>query len=123
MRKLATIQQINELVPIEGADRIVIAKIKGWEVIVGKDTHKIGDWVVFHEIDSAILKDVEPYAKDLDSRGTKLSELDDGTIVNAYVIKTLILRGVYSQGYIVPIKAYSKEIQNQLNNEKKIEQL
>ena len=32
--KLAEIQTINELNPIEGADRIELAKVQGWQSVV-----------------------------------------------------------------------------------------
>ena len=52
-RKLATIRKINDLSPIEGADKIEVATVDGWKVVVAKDVgHKIGDWVVYCEIDS-----------------------------------------------------------------------
>ncbi len=51
MRKLATIQAINELYAIEGKDRIELAKVGGWNSIVRKG-YKIGDLVVYFENDS-----------------------------------------------------------------------
>ena len=42
-RKLASVQIINDLKPIEGKDRILQATILGWSLIVGKDDFKIGD--------------------------------------------------------------------------------
>lgn len=33
MRKLASIKEINDLIPIEGRDRIELAIIDGWQVI------------------------------------------------------------------------------------------
>jgi len=32
--KLAEIQTINEITPIEGADRIMLAKVQGWSSVV-----------------------------------------------------------------------------------------
>ena len=52
MRKLASIQKIIELKPIEGADRIELARVLGWQVVVGKGQYKPGDLVVYYEIDS-----------------------------------------------------------------------
>ena len=52
-RKLATIRKIKDLQPIEGADKIEAATIDGWKVVVAKDVgHKIGDMIVYCEIDS-----------------------------------------------------------------------
>ena len=52
-RKLATIRTISELRPIEGADKIELAIVDGWQVVVAKDVeHMVGDKVVYCEIDS-----------------------------------------------------------------------
>lgn len=42
-RKLATIRLISDLQPIESADRIEIAIVDGWQVIVKKGDFFIGD--------------------------------------------------------------------------------
>ena len=52
-RKLATIRKIKEIRPIEGADAIELAVVDGWNVVVAKNVgHKVGDKVVYCEIDS-----------------------------------------------------------------------
>jgi len=52
-RKLATIREITDIRPIEGADMIELASVGGWNVVVAKNVgHKIGDKVVYCEIDS-----------------------------------------------------------------------
>lgn len=52
-RKLATIRKITDIRPIEGADMIELASVGGWNVVVAKNVgHKIGDKVVYCEIDS-----------------------------------------------------------------------
>ena len=52
VRKLASIQRILEIKPIENAEKIELAKIQGWQVIVKKGEFKQGDFCVFAEIDS-----------------------------------------------------------------------
>ena len=54
MRKLASIKTVSGIVPIEGRDRIVLALIDGWSVIVKKDEFEIGDKCVYIEIDSVL---------------------------------------------------------------------
>lgn len=51
-RALAHIEVINSITPIKGKDRIVLATVLGWTVIIQKDAYKVGDKVVFCEIDS-----------------------------------------------------------------------
>ena len=46
MRKLASVQTIDAIYPIEGKDRIVLARVEGWNVIVTKD-FEVGDKVVY----------------------------------------------------------------------------
>ena len=54
MRKLASIKEILSIEPIEGKDRIVLARIDGWQAIVKKDEFEVGDRVVFCEPDSVM---------------------------------------------------------------------
>lgn len=60
MRKLATIRTIANIKPIPNADRIEVAQIDGWEVIISKsDNFSQGDKVVYIEIDSKMPKTPE----------------------------------------------------------------
>ena len=61
-RKLASIQKIVSLTPIKGADRIEIAQVLGWEVVVQKGIHVVGDDVVFYEIDAFLPAEDARYA-------------------------------------------------------------
>ena len=40
------VARINEIKPIEGADNIQLATIGGWNCIVKKGAHKVGELVV-----------------------------------------------------------------------------
>lgn len=51
-RKLASIQKVIGLAPIDGADSIEIAFVLGWQVVVRKGDFSVGDCVVFYEIDA-----------------------------------------------------------------------
>ena len=54
-RPLAYVERIVGLEPIEGADRIELAKVRGWTVVVNKaHGHRVGDLVVYFEIDSVL---------------------------------------------------------------------
>ena len=53
-RELAYVAKVTEILPIEGADRVEIAKINGWTCMVGKGAFKVGDLGVFFEADSKV---------------------------------------------------------------------
>lgn len=56
MRKLASIQRIEWLRPIEGRDRIELAGVLGWQVIVKKGEFHVGELCIYVEIDSILRK-------------------------------------------------------------------
>jgi len=87
MRKLASIKQIGSITPIEGKDRIVLATVDGWQVIVRKDEYKVGDWTIFCEPDSVL--PALPQYEFLKSK--------------KYRIKTMKMGGVLSQGICFPL--------------------
>ena len=52
MRKLASIQRVWQIEPIEGADRIELAHVLGWQCVVNKGQFQPMDVGVYFEIDS-----------------------------------------------------------------------
>lgn len=88
MRKLAHIEQISWLRPIDGADKIELAGILGWQCIVKKGEFKVGDLAIYVEIDSIMPSDNPDFAF-LEPKH--------------YKIKTMKMRGVISQGIIFPL--------------------
>ena len=96
-RKLATIRQITNIRPIDGADMIELAIVDGWNVVVGKDVgHKVGDMVVYCEIDSFLpVKDEFEFL-----RKSSFKKMGDQ---EGFRLKTIKLRGQVSQGLILPI--------------------
>jgi len=98
-RKLASIRKISDLTPIEGADKIELATIDGWKVVVAKDVnHKIGDLIVYCEVDSFL--PIEPEFEFL--RKSSYKKMADGN--EGFRLKTIKLRGQISQGLILPLK-------------------
>ena len=98
MRKLASVQVIQDITPIEGADKIELAHIGGWKVVVAKDVgHQVGNKVVYCEIDSFL--PIEPEFEFL--RKSSYKKLVDGT--EGFRLKTIRLRGQISQGLIIPL--------------------
>ena len=97
MRKLASIQKIREIKPIEGADVIELAIVNNWQVVVAKNVgHKVGDFVVYCEIDSFL-----PIREEFEFlRKTSYKKMGDQ---EGFRLKTIKLRGELSQGLLLPI--------------------
>lgn len=87
MRKLASIKTISNIQPIEGKDRIVLATVDGWSVIVKKDEFNIGDKCIYIEIDSVL-----PEKEEFEFLRSK-----------NFRIKTMKMSGVISQGICFPL--------------------
>jgi RNA ligase (TIGR02306 family) len=95
-RKLASIQKIIELTPIEGADKIEIATIKGWQCVVGKEEYKLGDLIVYCEIDS-LLPEVPEF------EFLRPGCFIDNGLMRGFRIKTRKFKGKYSQGLVLSL--------------------
>lgn len=88
MRKLAHIEKIEWKRSIEGADRIELVGVLGWQCIAKVSEFNIGDLCVYIEIDSIVDKDNPDFAF-LEKRN--------------YKIKTMKMKGVLSQGIVFPL--------------------
>lgn len=87
-RKLAHVERIEWIKPIDGADAIELAGILGWQVVIAKkDNFQVGDMALYIEIDSVVPDKPEfEFLKDRKFR-----------------IRTIKLRGQLSQGLILPV--------------------
>lgn len=86
-RALAHIEKIDWIKPIEGKDRIALAGVLGWTVIIQKSDYEIGQKCVFCEIDS-----VFPEKPEFEFLRSK-----------KFRIKTMKMSGVLSQGICFPL--------------------
>lgn len=87
-RKLATIQKIEQIDPIQEADSLEVATVLGWKVVVKKNEFQSGDLCVFIEIDSILPKDNPEF---------------EFMRAHKFRVKTIKLRGQISQGLCFPI--------------------
>lgn len=87
MRQLATIRKIGNIIPIKDKDRIELAIVDGWSVIVKKGEFKTGDLCIYIEIDSVL-----PEKPEFEFLASK-----------KYRIKTMKMAGVISQGICFPL--------------------
>lgn len=96
-RKLATIRTIDALEPIPDADKIEVAVVGGWRVVVQKGLYKAGDKAVYFEIDSWMPHALAPFLTD----PSHFSKVFEG--VEGQRLKSKKLRGVISQGLLIPL--------------------
>lgn len=100
-RKLVSIRKITDIKPIEGADKIQHYQIDGgWWVVSGINNFKIGDFCLYHEIDSFLPVD-RPYYSWLEPKAIEWNGRRGARI------KTIRLKGALSQGLALPIKDFT----------------
>ena len=90
LNSVCFISKVTEIIPIENADKIELAKVGGWQCIIQKDSHKVDDLVVVATTDAIIPE-----------------SLSDAMNVTSYLrkggrVRTVKLRGVYSECLIIP---------------------
>lgn len=85
--KLASVQKILRLDPIEGADMIEKATVLGWEIVVKKGEYRVGDLCAYIQIDT-VVPDLPEYEF--------LRE-------RKFRVRTIKLKKQISQGLIVPL--------------------
>jgi len=103
MRKLATVRRIAAIDPIPGADKIVRATVDGWQLVTAIDNgFKVGDLVIYCEIDSWIPHAVAPFL----SKGKEPRAFDG---IAGERLRTMRMRGQISQGLLLPLsQAFDK---------------
>jgi RNA ligase (TIGR02306 family) len=95
-RKLASIQRVASIRPIEGADAIEVVRINNWDVVSKKGEYKPGDLCVYFEIDSFL-----PIREEFEF--LRKSSFKKMANQEGFRLKTIRLRGQVSQGLVVPL--------------------
>ena len=90
---IVEVVEIKEILEHPNADRLEIAKVKGWESVVQKGTYKPGDWVIYVPIDAVLHVDLS-------------DKLGITNYLSKGRVRTSKLRGVYSQGLIIDVKYF-----------------
>ena len=104
-RKLASIRVVDSLEPIDGADKIELAKVGGWQVVTQKGWASPRKLVIFFEVDSFL--PVDPRFEFLRKSGFKSTKnLGDG-----FRLKTIKLRKTLSQGLIMPLEEFPEVLE------------
>lgn len=94
--KLASIEVISGLVPHPNADRLDLARVLGWQVVVRKGEFQVGDRAVFIPIDTLLPS--APWSE----------FLKDGD--KPIRLKTVKLRGQHSQGLLLPLSVLPEHV-------------
>ena len=106
VRKLVTIQEVKNIVPIPDADKIEVAEVLGWKVVVKKGEFKVGDKGVYFEVDSFLPE--RPEFEFMRSSSYKNSEI----LGKGFRVRTQKLRGVISQGLLLPLSILPEGVYN-----------
>ena len=107
-RKLASIVRIAVVSSIPDADRLEVIEMegKGWRVVTAKGEFRPGDLAVYFEIDSYLPSDDERYAFLRERCLRKFVSKGGSVLREGLRIKTVKLRGVVSQGLVMPLTKF-----------------
>ena len=100
MRKLASIQRVWKIEPIEGADRIELAHVLGWQCVVNKGTLAPMDLGVYFEIDSFL--PICPEFEFLRANSYKKTDI----MGEGFKLRTMRFKGQISQGLLLPLSQF-----------------
>ena len=97
-RKLASIQFVHNITPIEGAEKIECVHVLGWQCVANKGQFSIGDKCVYMEVDSFL-----PVCERFEF--LRASSFKENEIMGAgFRLKTMKFRGQISQGLVQPLE-------------------
>jgi len=100
MRKLASIQRIWKIEPIEGADRIELAHVLGWQCVVNKGQFSEMDLAIYFEVDSFL--PVRPEFEFMRASSYRNTDI----MGEGFRLRTMKFRGQISQGLLLPISEF-----------------
>lgn len=97
-RKLASIQYVHNITPIEGAEKIECVHVLGWQCVANKGQFRIGDKCIYMEVDSFL-----PVCERFEF--LRASSFKENEIMGAgFRLKTMKFRGQISQGLVQPLE-------------------
>lgn len=102
MRKLASVQRIWKIEPIEGADRIELAYVLGWQCVVNKGQFSPMDLAVYFEIDSFL--PIRPEFEFMRASSYRKTDI----MGEGFRLKTMKFRGQISQGLLLPVGVFAE---------------
>jgi len=122
-RELAYVVIVDNVTPIEGYDRVELAHVGGWTIVVGKGEFRPGDPAIYFEIDSK-LPEVEPFTnmefltkKHYKIKTQKMCKsISQGLLMSAEQFGWHIVpkcEPLYSTPYIVDNESHDHHIENE----------
>ena len=99
-RKLASVQRVWKMEPIEGADRIELAHVLGWQCVVNKGQIKPMDMAAYFEIDSFL--PIRPEFEFLRASSYRKTDI----MGEGFRLRTMKFRGQISQGLLLPVSQF-----------------
>lgn len=94
MRRLTSVEKVIDIRPIENADNIEVATVKGWDIVVKKNEFKVDDEAVYFEVDSWVPNTLAPFLCKSNTPKVYMG-------VEGERLKTIKLRGQISQGLLL----------------------
>ncbi len=99
-RKLASIQRVWSIEPIEGADRIELAHVLGWQCVVNRGQFQPMDLAVYFQIDSFL-----PVRSEFEFLRKSCYKKTD-IMGEGFRLRTMTFRGQISQGLLLPVSQF-----------------
>ena len=96
-RKLASVQTISDIQPIEGADRIEVVSVLGWKCVAKKGEFHTGDLCVYFEVDSFL-----PVCEKFEFLRNSCYK-NNNLMGEGFLLRTQKFRGQISQGLALPL--------------------
>lgn len=95
-RPMVRIARISNIKEHGNADRLEIASVFGWNVVVQKDIYKVGDLILYFEIDSVLPEEIE----------NRIFGKDAKIKLHKSRVKITKIRQVYSEGLVTPVSLF-----------------
>lgn len=100
----ATIVEIKNIFPIEGADKIVRTNVEGNDVIISKD-EKIGTKMIYFVSGTKLNPDFCKYNNLFNDSSLNLDNTKKGHISKTGRTKAIKLKGIISDGLLLPMES------------------
>lgn len=100
-RKLARVVKIDSIIDHSNADTLDIAIVGGWQVVIKKGIHQVGNLAVFFEVDALLPVDDSAFAFMEDP---KKNYTRNGKVYAR--IRTMKIRKELSQGMLMPLSEF-----------------